>query len=90
MVANILLADPGDGVSRSKLIFLERVHVAYQFKANREKHQIICKFNLSEHGDVAYQMKGNHSRQEHGSKYPWRVPTTLPRSLGHTSHRGRY
>ena len=21
---------------------------------------------------------------------PWRVPTTLPRSLGHTSHRGRY
>ena len=21
---------------------------------------------------------------------PWRVPTTLSRSLGHTSHRGRY
>ena len=24
------------------------------------------------------------------STCPWRVPTTLPRSLGHTSHRGRY
>ena len=23
-------------------------------------------------------------------RHPWRVPTTLPRSLGHTSHRGRY
>ena len=27
---------------------------------------------------------------ETNSAEPWRVPTTLPRSLGHTSHRGRY
>ena len=31
-----------------------------------------------------------HSECQRSSGGPWRVPTTLSRSLGHTSHRGRY
>ena len=42
------------------------------------------KFQLSEHGHVAYQVKGNHEMQQHGSKYFARrpLPTSLSTTLG--------
>ena len=36
------------------------------------------KFNFSEHGHVAYQIKCNHEMQQHCSKYFARRPLSIP------------
>ena len=38
--------------------------------------------NFSEHGHVAYQIKGNHEMQQHGSKYFARRHPPQPKTLG--------
>ena len=37
-----------------------------------------------------FKFSKSKKKKKKKKKKPWRVPTTLSRSLGHTSHRGRY